>query len=268
MKYSNIYLYYRTYPGWSGKNLFENNKIDLLKVTWKSLEIEKNSINSIAFIDNPNETYNNFLSERIEKHHYSHEGADCYDSKNRLPLFGGGGSYFILREVMSKNNHKDDDIILILEDDYLFVEGGFEKWIEACKKFNGFVAPLDHPNRYKNNNDDLFFKKSPIFMFNKHHWRKSESTTNTFGGKYKYFKKTYFISKLPRPYFFSFWPGRLFGKELTSMDRIFFRRVHFLFGIDLFTPIPGLAAHLAKGELDNVVDWEKRYYSLKSSNEL
>lgn len=260
---SNVYLYYRTYPGWSGKNLFENNKIDLIKVTWKSLEIDKEHINATAFIDNPTEEFKSFLSERIKNHHYTFEGSDCYDSKNKLPLFGGGGTYFILRDVMSKNNHKDDDIILILEDDYLFVPEGFLRWIDACRHFEGFVSPLDHPNRYTRK-DDLYAKKTPIYMVNGHHWRKSESTTNTFGGKYKYFKKTYFISKLPRLYFYSFWPGRLFGKELTSMDRIFFRRVHYIFGIDLFTPVPGLAAHLAKNELDSVIDWEKRYLQIKA----
>lgn len=258
---NNVYLYYRTYPGWSGKNIFAKNKFDLINACWKSLEIENTLVNSCAWIDNPNEAFKDFMSRKIKDHHYTYEGFDCNDSKNRLPLFGGSGSYFKLREFMSNNNHKDDDIILILEDDYLFVSGGFKKWIEACRHFNGFVSPIDHPNTYRRN-DHLFAKKSKIEAFNGHHWRKIESTIGTVGGKYQYFKKTYFVSKMPRFYVYSFWPGRLLGKELASIDRVFYRRIHYFLGIDLYVPIPGIAAHLSKNELDPVVDWGKRYHEL------
>ena len=65
MKYSNVYLYYRTYPGWSGKNLFENNKIDLLKVTWKSLEIEKDSTNYKVFFTSLEQNANRIPLQQI-----------------------------------------------------------------------------------------------------------------------------------------------------------------------------------------------------------
>ena len=264
MTKNNVYLYYRTYPGWSGKNVFAKNKFDLIDVCWKSLEMECIHLNSFAWIDNPNEEFTNFMSKRIKSHKYTYEGCDANDSKNGLPVFGGLGSYFKLREFMSNNNHKDDDIILVLDDDYLFVPGGFMKWIEACRHFEGFVAPCDNPDRYRRK-DDLFAKKTTIQVFNDHHWRKVESTTGVVGAKYKYFKKTYFITKTPRMYVRSFWPGRLFGKEFPSLDRAFYRRIHYLLGIDLYAPIPGIAAHLSKGQLASVVDWEKRYFELKSN---
>ena len=202
------------------------------------------------------------MYERIKSHHYTYEGVDINDSKNKLPLFGSSGSYFKLREFMHKNNHKDDDIILNMEDDYLFVPGGFEKWIKDRKHFEGFVSPMDHPDRYRRK-DDLFAKKTSIEVFNKHHWRKIESTTGTVGAKYKYFKRTYFLSKIPRAYLYSFWLGRIFGRELASMDRVFYRRIHYFLGINLYAPMPGIAVHLSEGHLDSVINWEKRFAGLK-----
>lgn len=263
VKKSKVYLYYRTYAGWSGKNLFAKNKFELIDVCWKSLEIEGLEVNTLAWIDNPTDEFKEFMSQRIKSHQYTYEGADIYDSKNKLPLFGGGGSYFKLREFMHKNNHKDDDVILVMEDDYLFVPGGFEKWIQACEHFDGFVSPIDHPDRYRRK-DDLFAKKTRIEVFNKHHWRKIESTTGTVGAKYKYFRKTYFLSKIPRAYIYAFWPGRIFGKELASMDRVFYRRIHYFLGINLYAPIPGLGVHLSDGHLDSTIDWEGRFKELQS----
>ncbi len=263
MSNENVYLYYRTYAGISSKNLFAKTKEDLIEVCWRSLEIEKTEVKVFACIDVPTEPFKKFMFARTPHHFYTEEGADCYDSKNRLPLFGGGGSYFKLREFMSNNKHKDDDIVMILEDDYLFVPGGFQEWIDACRSFDGFVTPSDHPDRYTRK-DDKFATKTKIKIFNKRHWRNVESTTGTVGGKYKYFRRSYFLTKTPRMYIFSFWPGRIFGKELTSMDRVFYRRIYRFLGIQLFAPMPALAVHLAEGNLDSVVDWEKRYIELKN----
>ena len=92
MSESNVYIYYRTYPGWSGKNLFAENKFDLIDICWRSLKIEKTPLNAIGWIDNPTEEFTTFLSQKIKLYQYTREGCDGYDSKNRLPVFGGCGS--------------------------------------------------------------------------------------------------------------------------------------------------------------------------------
>lgn len=259
---NNVYLYYRTYAGWSGKNIFAKNKFELISVCWRSLEIKNIPFTSFVWIDNSTPEFTEFISSKFSSIHHTSEGFDVDDNLNRIPVFGGRGSYFKMREFMHNNNHADDDVILILEDDYLFVKGGFHEWIEACKHFKGFVSPCDHPDRYRRK-DDAFAKKTKITVHNNRHWRQIESTTGVVGGRYKYFRRTFPIAKTPRVRINFFWPGRFLGKELVSMDRGFYRRIHYLLRIKLFGPIPGIAAHLSKGQIDSVVNWEKRYKELE-----
>ena len=184
----------------------------------------------------------------------------------------------VLNLIASKK-HKADDIVLILEDDYLFISGGLKIWIEACSEIDAFVSPFDHPNRYIVN-DDLFAKKPEIIIKANRHFRTAESTTSVIGGKFRLFKKTEILRKIPRFHFWFFWPGRIFGRELPSIDRVFYRRAFLFMRIKLFTPIPGLATHLSKfiqpenkrvikkrvilpsTQLSPGVDWTKRYHEL------
>ena len=53
---------------------------------------------------------------------------------------------------------------------------------------------------------------------------------------------------------------------LTSLDHVFFWRVHYIFGIDLYSLIPEMADHLAKDQIDMAVNWKKRYYELKENS--
>ena len=276
-----VYLYYRTHwekesnLGWSGKNIFAKDKLELVEVCMKSADLDKQEIYSYACINNATPEYLEFLQGKFSKVFQISEGFDVNDFDNKLPVFGGCGSLFRMFNLMESNNHDDNDIVLVLEDDYLFVSGGFQEWIEACKHFDGFVTPFDHPARYIRN-DDLYAKKTEIFVHKNRHWRKAESTTSTVGARYKYFRKTFFMRKIPRFHVWFFWPSRLIGRELPSIDRVFYRRAHYLLGIDVFTPIPGIAVHLTKfvppakrylkrgclmpdTQLSLGVDWEKRY---------
>ena len=279
-----VFLYFRTYwgkqsnTGWLGKNLFAKSKYELVDVCIKSMELDKLDIHSYACIDNSTEEYTQFLMPKFSKLFHTSEGFDVNDFHNRLPVFGGKGGLVRVHDFINSNKHDDEDIILIVEDDYLFVSGGFEEWVEACKHFNGFVSPFDPLDRYIRN-DDMYAKKTEIFIHNNRHWRKSESTTSVIGGRYKYFRKSAFIRKLPRFFIWFFWPGRLIGRELASIDRVFYRRIHYLLGINVFSPIPGIATHLSQfkhpppGVFKNDVkipdskqspgvDWEKRFKEL------
>lgn len=281
-----IYLYYRTYwgkssaTGLSGRNILAKTKMELVKTCIKSLELElQNDLNTIAFVDYSTPEYTAFLGSVFDEVVHISEGFDVGDHRGMWPVFGGTGSFSALMKYMTKQDHKDDDIILILEDDYLFRAGGLRCWINACSGLDGFVSPFDHPDRYYRD-DDSFFHKTKILIFENTHFRTIESSTGVVGGRYKYFRKSAFIRKLPRLHFWFFWPGRLFGAELPSIDRVFYRRIYLLLKIHLYSPMPGFASHLSQfvapiklkllkkdailpeTQLSPGVDWVKRFYDL------
>jgi len=276
-----FYLYYRTYwgdpngPGWLGRNILAQSKMELIQVCIKSMELEKCDIYSYAFVDNSNAKYTEFISKKFNEVILTNEGKDISDNIGGWPIYGGTGSLMRLMEFMLQNNHKDDDVILLVEDDYLFLPGALEKWITAVQYFNGFVFPMDHPDRYIRN-DDYYAKKTEIHIVSNHHWRQVEAATSVMGAKYKLFRKTFFLRKIPRLFFFGMYPGRLLGKELPGVDRVINRRAHYLMGINVYSPIPGIACHLSKffpppvknlkpgmklpeTQLSYGVDWEARY---------
>ena len=281
----NTYLYFRTYwgkesfSGWSGRNVLAKNKMEMVETCIKSLQLPEQNLYACACVDFSTVEYTKFLNENFDEVFHTSEGFDVNDHEGKWPIFGGMGGLFEVIKFIKSKNHKDDAIILILEDDYLFDIGGLNKWIAACTHFNGFVSPFDHPDRYIRN-DDLVFNKTEIYVFNDLHWRNAESTTSVVGGQYRYYKKTYFLRMLPRFHVWFFWPSRLIGKELPSIDRVFYRRCYLWLRIKLFTPIPGLAVHLSKfiAPEDNIkktkdvfipdtqlspgIDWKKRYKNL------
>jgi len=284
----NTYLYFRTYwgkdskTGWSGRNILANSKIEMVETCIKSLELGQQDVHTCACVDFSTDEYTNFLSEKFDEVFHTSEGFDVNDHKGKWPVFGGMGGLMEVLKFIESKNHKDDDIVLILEDDYLFTEEGFKNWIKACRNFDGFVSPFDHPDRYIRN-DDLAFNKTEIYICHDLHWRNVEATTSVVGGQYRYFKKTFFLRKIPRFHIWFFWPSRLIGSELPGIDRVFYRRCYFWLRIKLFTPIPGLAVHLCKfippennrkkakaifpdTQLSPGVDWKKRFKNLLENN--
>ncbi len=276
-----VFLYYRTYwgkesgQGWLGRNILAKDKLELVEVCMKSADLDRQDVYSYACVDNSTPEYTEFLTPRFSELFHTSEGFDVNDFHNKLPVFGGMGSSSKMFNFMENNNHDDNDIVLVLEDDYLFVSGGFEEWIEACKYFDGFVFPFDHPDRYIRN-DDMYAKKTEVFVHNNRHWRQVEAATGVVGARYKYFRKTFWVRKVPRFHIWFFWPSRLFGRELPSIDRVFYRRIHYLFGVNVFSPIPGIANHLSvfippkkkvlkpeakvpDTQLSPGVDWERRF---------
>jgi hypothetical protein len=284
----NVFLYYRTYwglnskTGWLGKNVLANSKMEMVKACYKSMEFDKidSTINlyKIACVDNSCEEYSKYLEQYFDEVFHTNEGLDVTDTKNGwIPLWGMKGALIKLHSFIKSKNHKPDDIILIIEDDYLFAENGFIKWINACCHFNGFVTPYDHSFNYYRN--DMFLKLNSIEIFNNMHWRESTCNTSVVGGKYQYFKKTNFFRKIPRLVFGPFYIDRFLGRELPSIDVLFYRRIRLFLGVKLFSPIPGLSQHLSKwpnidlkhmknkvdlppNELSAGVKWEERYIQM------
>jgi hypothetical protein len=279
----NVYLYYRTYwgdpdgPGWLGRTVMAKNKMELIDACKKSMQLEQTELVKYAFVDNSTTAYDEHLEPLFDRLIHTSEGIDIDDNKGGWPIFGALGSLMRLMEFMTDNRHKEDDIILLVEDDYLFAPNALKKWIDAIKYYkNHFVTPFDHPDRYIRN-DDQYAVKTPIHIVSNHHWRQSESATSVMGGTFSTFKKTFFLRKIPRFYIANrFYPGKYFGRELPGVDRVFNRRSHYFLGVNVYSPIPGIACHLSKfvpppqhlirkgvtiptTQLSPGYDWEKRY---------
>ena len=268
----------------SGRNVLAKDKMELVTTCIKSLELERaEDIHTCACVDNATPEYAHFLESTFDEVFHTSEGFDVNDHVGRWPVFGAMGNLAKVHEFISSKGHKDDDVVLILEDDYLFRAGGLKDWINACLKLEGFVSPFDHPDRYVRD-DDMFWRKTAIYVVDDVHFRTVESSTSVVGGRHRYFKKSAFLRNIPRFHVWFFWPGRLFGKELPSIDRVFYRRAFYLLRIRLFSPIPGMAAHvsrfippenqkvLKKGavlpatHLSPGVDWKKRFFDLAHPN--
>ena len=258
----NVYLYYRTYPGFSEKILFAADKYELVKVCLESMELDKNNVHLCAIVNQSTPEFTNFLSARFPSIYHVSEPCDRDDYRNHKMIFGGIGSYFKTYDMIMENNHHDEDVILIIEDDYLFIAGGLNEWIEASRKFDGFVSPYDAPGKYSTANTSS--SKTTLYFHANRHWRLTESSTSTIGGRYKYFKKAFPMIKIPRLRKGRFHVGYFFGKELPSIDQIFYIRCRRWLGIDLVCPVPAIATHLSKNELSPAFDWEKRYLEILS----
>ncbi len=264
----------------SGRNVLAKNKMEMITTCIKSLALDEiDDIHTCACVDNSSDEYTKFLESEFDEVFHTSEGFDVNDHRGKWPVFGGMGNLIKVMNHISSKEHNKNDIVLVLEDDYLFRADGLRKWIQACSEIDGFVSPFDHPDRYIRN-DDLFSRRSDILIVNDLHWRTIEATTSVVGGRYEYFERTAFLRKIPRFHVWFFWPSRIFGKELPSIDRVFYRRAYLYLRIRLFSPIPGLATHLSrfippqnprvfkKGvivpetQLSPGVDWEKRFREL------
>lgn len=283
------YLYFRTYwgkqsqTGLSGRNILATSKMQLVETCINALELDGVKIHTCACVDYSTPEYTAFLKSRFDDVFHTSEGCDVIDHKGRWPVFGGIGNLPRVLSYIAEQHHASDDVVLIVEDDYLFVERGLGVWISACEQLDGFVSPFDHPDRYVRN-DDLYGSKADIKIVDNRHWRTIESNTSVVGGRYEYFARTAFTRKVPRLYVLYVWPGHFLGRELPSIDRVFYRRAYLWNRVKLYSPIPGLATHLSrfipppsrknlkKGatlpatHLSPGVDWEKRFRDLQPTS--
>ena len=283
-----VFLYYRTYwgknskTGWLGRNVLANAKMEMVNACIKSMEFDKLdkliTLHKIACVDNSIPEYTRHLEDHFDEVVHTSEGLDISDThRGWLPLWGMRGALVKTIKLIESKKHNPEDIILILEDDYLFKENGLQQWINACSHFNGFVTPYDHSYNYYRN--DMFLKIESIEVFNCTHWRQTTCNTSVIGGKYNFFRKTLFIRQIPRMVFGPIYIERLFGRELPSIDVIFYRRIRRFLGVKVYSPMPGLAQHLSKWpnvskkhmkdgyetpltEFSPGVDWETRYKNL------
>lgn len=258
------FLYYRTYPGFSKNNLFARSKPELLDVCQRSMDDSMDGVDVVAVINRSTPEYTRLIASKYPVVHHVSEPCDREDARNGRLVYGGVGSFFAMYDYMLHRGHADEDVILILEDDYLFTPGGLRRWVSAIAHFDGLVSPYDPPDRYRRT-DDAYAVKTRIWAHDNAHWRKIESTTSTIGGRFKYFRRAELAAKLPRPRFRRLHSGYLLGRELPSIDRVFYRRLHYWLGIDVFSPVPGVATHLAVDQLSIGVDWEARFNELRDA---
>lgn len=280
-----VFLYYRTYwgvgskTGWLGKNILAKSKMEMVATCINSMEFDKLDsgimLQKIACVDNSIPEYTQHLERHFDEVFHTNEGLDVSDTINGwIPLWGMKGGLVEVLKLIKSRKHLEDDIVLIVEDDYLFRENGLKDWIKACSHFQGFVTPYDHPFNYYRN--DMFSKLDGIEIFNNMHWREATCNTSVVGGSYKFFKKTHIVRKIPRLVFGPIYLDRLLGRELPSLDVIFYRRIRTFLGVKLYSPMPGLAQHLSRWpnvsskhmkvgydtpltELSPGVDWKARY---------
>lgn len=256
------FIYYRTYPGFSAKNLFARSKKELLDVCQRSMDDGLGGVEVRAIINGSTPEYTELIRAKYPAVHHVSAPCDRQDAVNGKLVYGGVGSFFAMYDLMLTFGHCDEDVIMVLEDDYLFTKGGLGRWVSGIRHFDGFVSPYDPPDRYRRT-DDAYARKTPMWAHADTHWRQIESTTSTFGGRFKYFRKAHLAAKIPRLRFRRFHAGYLLGRELASIDRVFYRRCHYWLGIDLFSPVPGVATHLAEDQLGVGVDWEGRFNELR-----
>jgi hypothetical protein len=256
------FLYYRTYPGFSGNNTFARDKKELVDVCVRSIVDSLDGVDARAVINNSTPDYSDFIRSRFPDIHHVSAPCDRDDAVGKWIVFGGVGSFFELYNHMLARGHGDEDVIMILEDDYLFSERGLARWISGIRHFDGLVSPYDPPDRYRRT-DDAFARRTRLWAHDNAHWRQIESTTSTVGGRFKYFRRADWVAKMPRPRVRRFHPGYFIGRELPSTDRVFYRRCHYWLGIDLFCPLPGVATHLAPNQLSVGVDWQARFKELQ-----
>lgn len=256
------FLYYRTYPGFSRNNLFAGDKQELLDVCQRSMDDSLAGVDVLAVINGSTPEYTELIRAKYPAVHHVAEPCDRQDAANGKLVYGGTGSFFAMYDHMLKRGHSDEDVILILEDDYLFTPGGLARWVSGIRRFDGLVSPYDPPDRYRRT-DDAYARRTRVWAHDNIHWRQIESTTSTIGGRFKHFRRAQLAAKLPRPRFRRLHAGYLLGRELPSIDRVFYRRCHFWLGIDLYCPLPGVATHLATDQLSIGVDWEARFNELR-----
>ena len=102
---------------------------------------------------------------------------------NQIVEFTGGSdkaSFFYTWEYAKQLTLGDKDLIYFLENDYLHVNGWYEKIIDLYNSFDvpGYVSLYDHLDKYTSTMyDDL---QSQIYITKSSHWRTVPSTCGSF----------------------------------------------------------------------------------------
>jgi hypothetical protein len=158
---------------------------------------------------------------------------------------------------------KEDDVVFFVEDDYKFRPDALPKCYAFARKHrDDFVSPFDHPDRYsdkyrlmENNARDLFLQGKKFRYHDRglgresdrtrqgyinyrleliwdegHHWRTSISSCHTF-------LSTFRALKMSEPF--------LYNADVQRSDHVMWTHIWAAGRSKLWTPVPGLARHMA-----------------------
>jgi hypothetical protein len=148
---------------------------------------------------------------------------------------------FKLADQLSQNY----SFIYFMEDDHAYLPGSYDVLMEGLKSFYPHLISLaDHQHRYWSNNGDII-KPDDVYAIRLKHWRVAESTV--------------FSVAMPSETFQKFKNNMIDYNNMgenAMHEREFFRYV-IKQGYRLFTPIPGMSAHMVTSDLSPCIDWEK-----------
>jgi hypothetical protein len=225
-----IHIYYRHYDvkGNDGKNRPEwfdfENCYDNLLSTLPNLDSNTYRVNIIFDGDISSNWIQNYS---FHKTHNIKAGNDT-------------SSFFqTLKTIKEDSNIHKDDLIYVLENDYLHIQGWFDKILELFQTYQGldYVSLYDH-------NDKYFLPQysslmSQIITTQNHHWRTTPSTCGSFIFTKETFDKDYdILSTMEGDHNKFLWLNQ--NRHRT-----------------VITPIPGLSTHCMQGLMSPTIKWEE-----------
>lgn len=230
-----FYVLYRISDAGNIKNKIAD-KIQCLK---NALNVFNESI-FIIFADNVNERTNSLMIEAIKDHENSTiKYINCKSNPKSLRT--------LYEFAISLD---DNDYVYFLEDDYLHLKNSFELIKEfAERNYTDYATLYDHPDKYEEGCDFInpycknFGEHTYVFRTQHHHWKITNSTTDTFAAFAD-------VLKRDKDLMWKYTDGRNdqdFGRFIELYNN----------GIFLSSPIPSLSTHCEVGFIAPFVDWEK-----------
>jgi len=192
-----------------------------------------------------------------------------------LPLPGVGNLATYGKQIDILAGQEASDLVYFAEDDYFYLPNQFPRMVEFLRAHEDvdFISPYDHLDTYT-----LEIHRHPAWVrfCAGHHWRTAASTCLTFLTRKETLrrKRTVFRTYCWRNFDCSLWlsltkkslfnPGRFlrflfrqpgFAKIIAKAWLYGWPQILFGKQMKLWTPVPGIATHLAVGALSPTIDW-------------
>lgn len=204
------------------------NKTEILKKSWLSLHQSVTNEDQIIII------YDKVSKETLR---FMDETAKTLRRMIRVPKhdFKNHEHTVIAIQTLKTEleNSNESDWHFMVEDDYLFTSDALDIIRKAQKHWGGFIVPYDLPIWYKQG------FQCQLVVGHDRHWRTVPTATMTIMARTKIWKKYIHIME---------------DIASKSDDSVFQQ----IFQQDLcIAPLPGVAAHLAQGQVSPLTDWDK-----------
>ena len=267
MKNFDVAIAYRIYPKFS-RNAYKLDGWDKYKLSEVCLKSFLRCLSGINFklyviLDGCPQKYTDLFVDLVP--------ADQLELIT-TPGIGNGATFREQIKVLLSQN--DSEMVYFAEDDYFYLENGFHDMLNVIqnRKDVDFVTPYDHPDYYQTKSEpgkpdyliNLHNYNSKL-IFEKRHWRTVSSTCCTFLTTRSTLAKT--------SQYLNLYPMLLsdYGMwlALTKMRRMHYNKLGTLkmytFGLryllsgksfNLWSPIPGIATHMANLNFAPGIDWQ------------